>query len=326
MKYHYQFSRFSFLTSAFTAVTCLAMCASANAQDSKTSAGEKLFDSPEDAVKALQSAAKSEDKSALNQIFGPGLHELRTGDAVQDSNNFQGFSAAVQEKCEAEPETNNMITLDIGEKGWPFAIPLAKQGNQWFFDTAAGKEEIINRHIGRDELNAIGVCHAYVKAQQEYFNDDTDGSGGKKYALKFKSTPGKKDGLFWRATNGETSPFGDLIAEAHEEGYHHHKSGKHPFHGYYFKILTKQGADAPGGKMNYKADGKLTGGFAMVAYPENWNQSGVMTFIVNQEGKVYQANLGEKTKAIASDMTEYNPGGDWTVTEDKGVTEWSTDR
>jgi hypothetical protein len=201
-------------------------------------------------------------------------------------------------------------------------IPLVKTGGQWHFDTAAGKEEIINRHIGKDELHAIGVCQAYVTAQQQYATLNKDANGKPTYALKFKSTPGKKNGLYWVAAEGEpASPFGPLVAEAHAEGYVGNTSkGPHPFHGYYFRILTRQGSAASGGKMNYvDHDGNLTKGFALVAYPEHWDQSGIMTFIVNQDGKVYQQCLGKKTCRIAAAMKEYDPDSHWTLVTDEGV-------
>jgi hypothetical protein len=200
-------------------------------------------------------------------------------------------------------------------------IPLVKADGQWHFDTAAGKETIINRHIGKDELHAIGVCRAYVTAQQQYAKLNTDADGKPTYAPKFKSTPGKKDGLYWVAAEGEpASPFGPLVAEAHAEGYVGNTSkGPHPFHGYYFRILTRQGPVAPGGRMDYMDHGNLTKGFALVAYPEHWGQSGIMTFIVNQDGKVYQRNLGAKTSRIAATMKEYNPDSGWTLVPDEGV-------
>jgi hypothetical protein len=202
-------------------------------------------------------------------------------------------------------------------------IPLVKTNGQWYFDTAAGKEEIINRHIGKDELHAIGVCRAYVTAQRQYASANPDAGGGAKYAQKFKSTPGMKDGLYWpSAENEPASPFGPLVAEAHAEGYVKHKgtgTGPHPFHGYYFRILTRQGQAAPGGKMNYLSHGNLTGGFALVAYPEHWDQSGIMTFIVNQDGKVFQQNFGEKTSRMVGAMKEYNPDSEWTLVPDQGV-------
>jgi hypothetical protein len=197
-------------------------------------------------------------------------------------------------------------------------IPLVKADGQWHFDTAAGKEEIINRHIGKDELHAIGVCRAYVAAQRQYAGANSEAT---KYAQKFKSTAGMKDGLYWPAVGEEpASPFGPLVAQAHLEGFGPKMgTGVKPFHGYYFRILTCQGKDAPGGKMNYMSGGNLTGGFALVAYPEHWDRSGIMTFIVNQDGKVYQRNLGEKTSQIAGAMKEYNPDSEWTLVQDEGV-------
>jgi hypothetical protein len=207
------------------------------------------------------------------------------------------------------------------------AIPLVKADGQWHFDTAAGKEEIINRHIGKDELCAIGVCRAYVKAQKEFASLNTDANGGVQYALKFKSTPGKKDGLYWPAEGESASPFGPLVAEAHAEGYVGHRGGgPHPFHGYYFRILTRQGKAADGGRMDYMSRGKLTGGFALVAYPEHWDQSGIMTFIVNQDGKVYQRNLAEKTSQVAVAMKAYNPDSDWTLVPDEGIANIVTEK
>jgi hypothetical protein len=279
---------------------------------------EKTFASPEEAIKALQAATGAKDLSVLNEIFGPEYQALSTGDKVQDANNAQRFAAAMAQSCNQVKEGEDKIMLEVGTNSWPMPIPLVKADGQWHFDTAAGKEEIINRHIGKDELCAIGVCRAYVTAQRQYAS--TVG-GGVNYAQKFKSTSGKKDGLFWPAAENEAgSPFGPLVAEAQAEGYVKHEgAGPHPFHGYYFRILTRQGEAAPGGKMNYMSDGNLTAGFALVAYPEHWDQSGIMTFIVNQDGKVYQRNLAEKTSKIASSMKEYNPDNDWTLVPDEGV-------
>jgi len=281
---------------------------------------QRSFASPEAAVKALQAAAEAKDKATLTSIFGPEFQELLTGDEVQDSNNARRFAAALAQGCKPVSEGADKITLEVGTNNWPMPIPLVKANDQWRFDTAAGKEEIISRHIGKDELHAIGVCRAYVAAQRQYASANP-GGGGTNYARKFKSTPGQKDGLYWVSTgNDPASPFGPLVAEAHAEGYGQHPSaGPHPFHGYFFRILTRQGKDAPGGKMNYLTDGNLTGGFALVAYPVTWDHSGIMTFIVNQDGKVFQRNLGEKTFRIASAMKEYNPDSRWTLVEDEGV-------
>jgi hypothetical protein len=295
---------------------------SANLQAAEPAvAAQQSFASPEDAIKALQAATAAKDQAALLGIFGPEFQELMTGDKVQDANNAEKFAAAMAQSCKPMKEGEDKVTLEIGTNDWPMPIPLVKADGQWHFDTAAGKEEIINRHIGKDELHAIGVCRAYVTAQRQFASLNTDASGGVKYALKFKSTAGKKDGLYWQSAEGEpASPFGPLVAEAHAEGYVGHKgAGPHPFHGYFFRILTRQGPAASGGRMDYTSRGNLTKGFALVAYPEHWDQSGIMTFIVNQDGKVYQQNLGEKTGRIAAAMKAYNPDNGWTLVPDEGV-------
>ncbi len=270
----------------------------------------------------MNDAAEAGDRPTIDQIFGPDVKDFLTGDSVQDNANFAGFSKAMTDACVPVPEGDERITLEIGTNNWPFPIPLVKQDGQWFFDTDAGREEIINRHIGRDELNAIGICRAYVKAQTQYFSKPRDNSGVQKYAMKFKSTPGQQDGLYWEST-GEPSPFSALVAEAHAEGYRSHPAGTgpHPFHGYLFRVLTAQGRAAQGGKESYISNGSLTAGFALVAYPDEWGKSGIMTFIVNQDGKVYQRNLGKKTDSIAASITEYNPDRHWTLVEDEGVLE-----
>jgi hypothetical protein len=282
---------------------------------------QRLFASPDDAVKALQMAAEAKDHAAMRELFGPEFDELLTGDKVQDANNARRFATVVAQGCTPVKEGEDKIVLEVGTNNWPMPIPLVKADGQWHFDTAAGKEEIINRHIGKDELHAIGVCRAYVTAQGQYATANPEPGRGAKYAQRFKSTPGKKDGLYWpTADNEPASPFGPLVAEAHAEGYVSHKgAGPHPFHGYYFRILTRQGNAAPGGKMNYLSHGNLTGGFALVAYPEHWDQSGIMTFIVNQDGKIFQRNFGEKTSRIAGAMKEYNPDSGWTLVQDEGV-------
>jgi len=284
----------------------------------KTAVAPRLFTSPDEAVKALQAAAEAKDKAALRELYGSEVDELLTGDAVQDANNSQRFAALMAQGCKQVPEGEDKITLEVGPDSWPMPIPLVKADRQWHFDTAAGKEEIINRHIGKDELHAIGVCRAYVTAQQQYAAANPNAA---KYAQKFKSAPGMKDGLYWPAAENEpASPFGPLVAQAHAEGFGQKMgTGVKPFHGYYFRILTCQGKDAPGGKMNYMSGGNLTGGFALVAYPEHWDQSGIMTFVVNQDGKVYQRNLGEKTSRIAGTMKEYNPDSEWALVQDEGV-------
>jgi hypothetical protein len=318
-------TRFSaILTMAIVGAACGVLPATLHAAEQKAAVAQRSFASPEEAIKALLEATQARDKAALNQIFGPDANLLLTGDEVQDANNAAKFAKAMAEGCQQVPEGDGKIILEIGTNNWPYPIPLVKTNSQWQFDTDAGKEEIINRHIGKDELHAIGVCGAYVAAQRQYATLNAGGSGTVQYALKFKSTPGTKDGLYWESAAGEAaSPFGPLVADAHVEGYGHNKegSGPHPFHGYYFKILTRQGKDAPGGKMNYMSHGNLTKGFALVAWPEHWDQSGIMTFIVNQDGKIYQRNLGEKTAKCAGAMKEYNPDSNWTLEQDQGIFE-----
>jgi hypothetical protein len=280
-----------------------------------------MFASPEEAVKALQEAVEAGDRGALNGIFGPDVKDLLTGDKVQDANNAKKFAALMAQGYTMVKEGDEKITIEVGPDGWPMPVPLVKADGQWYFNTAAGKEEIINRHIGKDELHAIGVCRAYVTAQKQYAVMNPDAGRGVVYAKKFKSTPGKKDGLYWASMDNEPSgPFGPLVAEAHAEGFGGNKgTGPKPFHGYFFRILTRQGKAAPGGSMDYLDRGNLTKGFALVAYPEHWDRSGIMTFIVNQEGKVFQRNFGEKTCRIAGTMKEYNPDGEWTLVKDDGV-------
>ena len=327
MKYSNQFTRFAglstvaLLAGAWGIVPANLHAAEPNDAQPTPVVVQRLFVSPDEAIKALQAATAAKDKAALSEIFGPEVQELLTGDQVQDANNAERFATAMAQGCTPVPEGEDKITLEVGTNNWPMPIPLVKTNGQWRFDTAAGKEEIINRHIGKDELYAIGVCRAYVTAQRQFTSVNPVAGGGVNYARKFKSTPGMRDGLYWPALEGQpASPFGPLVAQAHLEGFGPKMgTGVKPFHGYYFRILTCQGKDAPGGKMNYMSGGNLTGGFALVAYPEHWDRSGIMTFIVNQDGKVYQRNLGEKTSQIAGAMKEYNPDSEWTLVQDEGV-------
>jgi hypothetical protein len=292
----------------------------ANETQQNTTISQRLFASPDDAAKALQAAVEAKDKAALTEIFGPKVKELLTGDTVQDVNNAKRFAALMAQGYTLVKEGDDKVTVEVGTKNWPMPIPLVKSNEQWYFNTAEGKEEIINRHIGKDELHAIGVCRAYVTAQQQYASMNADASKGVRYAQKFKSTLGKMDGLYWAAENEKPSPFGPLVAEANAEGYVGNKgTGPHPFHGYFFRILTRQGEAAPGGSMNYMNHSDLTMGFALVAYPAHWDRSGIMTFIVNQKAQVFQQNLGEKTSRIAGALKEYNPDKDWKLVSDTGL-------
>jgi hypothetical protein len=283
---------------------------------SAPAAAQRLFATPDDAVKALLAATQAHDRPALREIFGPEGQELVSGDKVEDANERAAFAKALSQMCRLAYESDDRIVLNVGAEDWPFPIPLVRKDGQWFFDTAAGKEEIINRRVGENEIVAIGVCRTYVMAQREYAGEDRDKSGVLKYAQKIRSTPGQKDGLYWDPVEGEDpSPLGPLVASARAEGYGPHKEGEapQPFHGYLFRILTAQGPHAPGGKYNYIINGNMIAGFALVAHPAVWGDSGVMTFIVSQQGTVYQCNLGPDTTAKVAAMTEFDPDDAWTV-------------
>ena len=286
-----------------------------------SAADEQTFAAPQDAVNALLAAAQNHDTNALHSIFGPAGHDLISPDVVQATEEYKMFVQHLMEKTQLINNADSNVTLEIGTNDWPFPIPLVKQDGRWFFDTAAGKKEILARRIGRDELGAINVCHAYVEAQREYASQDRMGDGVLAYAQHLRSTPGIHDGLFWPAKPGEElSPLGPFVAAARVEGYH--RSAKMlndqqaPYHGYYFKILTRQGKHAPGGRYHYIINGRMIAGFALVAWPAEWRNTGVMTFIVNQQGNVYQKNLGPKTPSIAKTMTTYDPDDTWTPVQD----------
>ena len=283
-------------------------------------AGEQRFATPDEAVKALTAAAKTRDTNEMRAIFGPAAHDLVSRDAVQATAEFQVFVERLTQQVQIVSGSNSTMTLELGADGWPFPIPLVSQDGQWFFDTAAGKEEILNRRIGMNELDTIGVCHAYVNAQREYASRDRNGDGVLQYAQLLRSTPGAHDGLYWSQKNGdELSPLGPLVAQARGEGYRRAarlmSDEQAPYHGYYFKILSRQGRHAPGGKYNYVINGRMIAGFALVAWPAEWGNTGVMTFIVSQQGKVYQKNLGPKTSRLGSAMTTYDPDSSWTPTK-----------
>jgi DUF2950 family protein len=278
---------------------------------------QQLFSSPEEATRALVAATQARDSSSLARIFGPRIKELLSGDPVSDANDFSDLSAYISEGTKLEKESDQKVTLMVGDDRWPFPVPIIKAGSQWRFDTDNGVEEVHNRRIGGNEIDAVLTCQAYALAQYDYFNDgDWDGDQVSEYAIKLLSSPGKKDGLYWEVVGEEEqSPLGPLVAQAANEGYTRKKgTGTQtaaPFRGYYFKILTRQGSSAPGGAYNYVINGNMIGGFALVAYPATWGNSGVMTFVVNQEGRVYEKNLGTRTAELASAMTEYNPDSTW---------------
>jgi hypothetical protein len=281
--------------------------------------GQPLFTSPDEAMHALLTAVKAQDHDQVHLLLGPAWKELVSGDKVEDANAFKEFAARAAERTRLQKQDDTASILYVGNDDWPFPIPIAKApGGQWFFDTEAGKTEILARRIGANELDAIRVCRTYVLAQREYAGKDRDGSDVLKFAQRIISTPGKMDGLYWNVTPGqEPSPLGRLYAAAATEGYE--QTAGHPheaYHGYHFHVLRRQGGAAPGGRYDYVINGNMVAGFALVAFPADYEDSGIMTFIVNQNGKVYQKDLGPDTRESARHMTEYNPDGGWTLVKD----------
>jgi hypothetical protein len=285
-----------------------------NENCSAAAARQKSFSSAEDAVKAAITAARGNNDKEMLAIFGAQARELLfSGDAVADKQRRAQFLAAYDEKNRLAIEGDNTV-LYVGKQDWPFPIPIVKKSDAWVFDTEKGREEILNRRIGENELYTIQSMLAVVDAQREYATKDRDRNALLEYAQKFLSDPGKKNGLYWQAKAGEPqSPLGPIMTQMRGEGYQATPSATPiPYHGYYYRILTAQGKDAPGGAYSYLVKGKMIGGFAAVAYPAEYGNSGVMTFIVNHEGKVFQKNLGGNTAAIAKGMKEYNPDKTWT--------------
>ena len=281
---------------------------------------QKTFKSSEEAAKSLMDAVKSNDTKQLLAIFGPAGKDLvSSGDEVADKAGREQFVKDYEEKSNLEKETDNKVALVVGNREWPFPIPIVKKGETWVFGTMAGKEELLNRRIGRNELDTIQTCLAYVDAQREYAMKDRDSDKVREYAQRFGSTKGRKDGLYWEAKEGEEqSPLGSLAAQAVREGYKGRKPGDKPspYHGYFYRILKAQGKNAPGGAYDYVVNGKMIGGFALVAYPAEYGASGIMTFVVNHDGVVYQKDLGKETGKVASAMTKYDPDKTWEQVEE----------
>jgi len=279
---------------------------------------QKSFTSAEEAVKALVTAARNNDDKELLAIFGADAKDLIfSGDRVADKERREKFLGAYDEKNKLLPEGNSMILL-IGKNDWPYPIPIAKKGETWFFDTQKGKEEVLNRRIGENELYTIQTCLAIVDAQREYAMTDRDGDNLHEYAEKFASDPRKMNGLYWETKEGEEpSPLGEIFAKARTEGYFQKwkKSNPEPYHGYYYRILKAQGKNAPGGAYDYVLKGSMLGGFAVVAWPAKYGNSGVTTFIVNHDGVVYQKDLGNNTAKIAQAMKLYDPDKTWKKAE-----------
>jgi len=294
-------------------IVAVALCVAAPIASAGASA-QKNFASPEAGVEALVEAVRANDQTALQSILGPHSRKLiSSGDDIADVRRREAFVTEYTEANKIVLDGDTKATLVIGDDEWPMPIPLVKAGIRWHFDTRQGAKEILVRRMGANELAAIQVCLAIVDAEHEFAEQARASNGGPHYAARFVSTSGNHDGLYWETQPNEaSSPLGPLLAAAAIEGYA--KSEPKvlaPYHGYYYKILTSQGADAPGGAYDYFVRGKMIGGFAVLAYPARYGASGVMSFMVNYEGVVYEKNLGRETKALAAEMTTFNPDSSW---------------
>jgi len=273
---------------------------------------QRSFATADEAVAALVAATRANDATAFRAILGNDPGDLSSGDPVADRALRQAFVAAYDTKHALVP-AGDALHLTLGSDDFPFAFPLVKHGQRWRFDTVAGRDELLARRVGRNELDAIEVLRAIVDAQREYASVDRNGNGVLEYARRFASTPGKRDGLYWPTAAGEPpSPLGQLVAHAAGEGYRGKPDTATPYHGYYFRMLRGQGASAAGGALDYVVHGRTIGGFAVVASPAKYGGSGIMTFIVNQDGIVYQADLGPDTRAKATALRRFDPGSGWT--------------
>jgi hypothetical protein len=280
---------------------------------------QRTFASPDDAAKALTDAVREKSVDALLAVVGPDSRSwIFTGDDVADRNDWAKFLAAYDKKHAFEKSGDAKAVLTVGDDDWPFPAPIVKRGDKWVFDAAAGRQEVTNRRVGRNELDTIQTLLAAVDAQREYAAGDLDGNGFADYARRFISSPGKKDGLYWPDEAGKpSSPLGPMFAAAAKEGYGKQPKGEKPgpYHGYYYKILTSQGKDAHGGAYDYLVGNKLLGGFAIVAWPATYRVSGVTTFVVNHDGVVFEKDLGAQTASMASAMTRFNPDATWRKAE-----------
>jgi hypothetical protein len=290
------------LSTCFAALTVISLSSGAHAQQS--------FKTPEEAAAALVTAVRTGEDSAMLTVLGAGGADIiSSGDPVDDAEQRMRFVAAYDAKHNVQTN-NRTATLIVGTDDFPFPIPMLQKAAGWQFDTEAGRREILNRRIGRNELHAIQAALAYVDAQHDYA-EKNDGA----YAQRIVSRPGQKDGLYWPTEQGDESPLGELFAKAALGGYRT-GSGPVPYHGYYYKVLTRQGRGAPGGAYSYLLRGRMVGGFALVAYPASYRNSGVMTFIVRHDGTVFQKDLGPQTRRAASRMTAFDPNPSWIQVKD----------
>ena len=314
----------AFSFTSMSLIAGLALLSPASAQDKKEEAVESAptsqeqFNSPKEAAEKLIAAAASYDVPALKQILGSDAEDLvSSGDPVMDKNRAEAFAEKAKERhvIEKDPDDPNRAILSVGKDDFPVPIPIDKQHGKWAFNTKVGKQEIINRRVGENELDAIEVCRGFVDAQDEYASEKHDGATINQYAQKIISTPGKQDGLAWKNEDGSwDGPIGETIAKAIEEGYS--KQGQ-PYHGYYFKVLKGQGPAAPMGEMDFMVNGAMIGGFALAAAPAEYRVTGVQTFIVGPSGTVYQKDLGPDTLKAFQEMDRYNPDQSWQPTDDE---------
>jgi hypothetical protein len=285
----------------------LPACAPAPAPD------RTRFDTPDEAAKALMKGLSTNNAEEMKAIFGPNAgKDLSTGDTVSDRHDREAIALAMKASFRWNPLGSDRMELVIGDEQWPFAVPLVKVRGGWQFDTDAGADELLSRRIGRNELRVIDVCRDYVAMQKAYASQPRDGKLAGLYAQQFRSSPGRQDGLYWRVGAEETpSPLGDLVAQAVVEGYDENKSASQPLWGYHFRVLTAQGAAAKGGARSYIVNGEMSGGFGLIAYPAEYGRGGIMTFMVNQDGVVYQKDLGEDTLKAAAALEAYDPDRTW---------------
>jgi hypothetical protein len=299
-------------------ITCSLALLSCSSRQSSEQTPQRAFATPDDAAQALVQAAKVYDVPALIQILGPNSKDLVVSeDSVREKNRSIEFAklAAEKQSIHENPENADRATISVGDENWPFPIPLVKRNGQWYFDSEAGREEILLRRIGENELDAIAICRGFVEAQKEYASEKHDGDQLNEYAQRIISTPGKQDGLAWQNADGTWGgPVGETVAKALAEGY---GPDSRPFHGYYFKVLKAQGPDAPLGEMNFVIEGAMIGGFALVAAPAQYRVTGVQTFLVGWDGVVYQKDFGPQTLEIFKNMEIYNPDKTWQVTDDE---------
>jgi hypothetical protein len=314
-------SKFSLIASATASFCLLGLglhAATPSKSDAASAPAQKQFDTPKQAADALIQVAANFDVAAAKEILGPDSEDIvASEDPVQDKNRAAAFAAKAKEKMSVQTDKKNpnQAIVLVGNDDFPLPIPLVKQKGKWFFDTKVGREEILNRRVGANELNAIAICRGFVDAQHEYAAEKHDGSKVNQYAQRVISTPGKHDGLAWQNPDGTWGgPVGEEVAKALQEGYS--AQGGKPYHGYYFKVLKGQGSAAPMGEMDFMVGGAMIGGFALAAAPAEYRVTGVMTFMVGPDGVVYEKDLGADTLKTFQSMDKYNPDKTWKVTED----------